>query len=127
MSIDRLKMLVDAYLTAYIAQDPDGCARTFTPEGALFSPFGPAARGRAAIAATHAEWFTEVEEDKHLEVLEFHENGENGHCLLGWSSRVPDESDANGFRIERGISLSVLIITDRGVLFDRMALVPDAD
>ena len=126
MSKDQLLKLVDAYLAAYSAQDSEGCARAFTPDGALFSPFGPPAKGRAAIAATHSEWFAEDEEDKRLEVLEFHENGESGHCLLGWSARVPDKNETSGFRTEGGVSLCVLALKGNEVLFSRLALVPDA-
>ena len=126
LSRDQLIKLVNAYLAAYNAQDSDGCARTFTPDGALFSPFGPPARGRAAIVATHSEWFAEDEEDKRLEVLEFHENGESGHCLLGWSAQVPDESEASGYRKESGVSLCVLTLVGGEVLINRLALVPDA-
>ncbi len=118
--------LVDAYLTAYNAQDSNGCARTFTPDGALFSPFGPPASGRAAIAAAHSQWFAEVEEDKRLEVQEFHDEGKSGYCLLGWSARVPDENEAGGFRVESGVSLGILTVSSGDVFFHRMALVPDA-
>jgi ketosteroid isomerase-like protein len=126
LSKDQLMQLVNAYLVAYSAKDSDGCARTFTPDGALFSPYGPPARGRKAIAATHLEWFDENEEDKHLEVLEFNENGESGSCLLGWSARVPDANGARGFRTVSGVSLCVLTLTGNEVLFSRLALVPDA-
>ena len=105
LSIDQLMQSVNAYLLAYSAQDSDGCARTFTTDGALFSPYGPPARGRKSIAATHLEWFGENEEDKRLEVLEFNENGESGHCVLGWSARVPDANEASGFRTVSGVSL----------------------
>ena len=119
--------LVDAYLAAYRAQDADGCARAFTMDSALFSPFGPPARGRAAIAKAHSEWFTFQEEDKRLEVSEFCENGKSGHCLLSWSGRVPNKEEPSGFSTESGLSLCVLKLTDDEILFHRLALVPDSD
>jgi ketosteroid isomerase-like protein len=122
---DRLTRLVSGYLEAYAARDSDACARCFTPEGALFSPFGPPAEGRAAIAATHGEWFASKEEDKRLEVLECHMEGALGHCVLHWSGRVPDEE--SGHRLESGYSLCVLKATEGGLLFHRLALVPDTD
>jgi ketosteroid isomerase-like protein len=118
--------VVGEYLRAYIAQDADGCARTFTPDGALFSPFGPPAIGRAAIAATHSDWFALEESDKRLEIQEFYESGESGHCLLRWSARIPDGGEASGFCVARGMSLAVLKLTGGEILFSRMALVPDA-
>ena len=127
MTQDDLEALAAAYLSAYIAQDAEGCARTFTKEGALFSPFGPEARGRPAVAATHSEWFAEKEEDKRLEVVEFSGNGTSGHCLLAWSARVPDETEAGATRRVGGVSLCVLKMTGEGLLFDRLALVPDPD
>lgn len=127
MSNDKLMKLVDAYLAAYRAQDADGCARAFTTDGALFSPFGPPARGRAAIAETHSEWFTLQEEDKSLEVSEFCENGESGHCLLSWSARVPNKDEPGGFTTESGLSLCVLAVTGDEMLIHRLALIPEFD
>ncbi len=52
----ELQSLCDAYVAAYRAGDAAGCAAVFTEDGAMFSAFAPPARGRAAIAAQHAEW-----------------------------------------------------------------------
>lgn len=125
MPEDRLAELVQAYLVAYLAKDAAGCAACFTPGGALFSPFGPPARGHAAIAATHGAWFEEEEQDKRLDILEYHLEGALGHCLLRWSALVPDEKAVSGHRPESGFSLCVLKATDNGLLFERLALVPD--
>ena len=124
MSKEILLNLVSSYFSAYSTQDSEGCSRAFTADGALFSPYGPPARGRQAIAATHSEWFAEKEEDKRLEVLEFHQIGDSAHCLLGWSARVPNEE--NGFSVASGVSLCVLTVEGDEVLFNRLALVPDA-
>lgn len=124
MSKEKLLKLISSYLSAYSKQDSEGCSRAFTPDGALFSPYGPPARGRQAIAATHSEWFAEEEEDKHLEVLEFHQIGDSAHCLLGWSARVPNEE--GGFSVASGVSLCILTVEGDEVLFNRLALVPDA-
>jgi ketosteroid isomerase-like protein len=126
MSKEKLLKLVSSYLLAYSTQDSEGCSRAFTLDGALFSPYGPPARGRQAIAATHSEWFAEEEEDKRLEVLEFHQIGDSAHCLLGWSARVPNENEENGFSVASGVSLCVLTVEGDEVLFNRLALVPDA-
>ena len=126
MSKDDLMKLVRSYLAAYSARDARSCSRAFTQDGALFSPYGPPARGHEAIATTHSEWFAENEEDKCLDVLEFHQTGDSGHCLLGWSARIPDENEAGGFRVASGVSLCVLAVEGDAVLFRRLALVPDA-
>ncbi|MFT4729043.1 MAG: ketosteroid isomerase-like protein [Granulosicoccus sp.] len=125
MSKEKLLKLVSSYLSAYSRQDSEGCSQAFTPYGALFSPYGPQARGRKAIAATHLEWFVEKEEDKCIEVLEFHQIGDSAHCLLGWSARVPNENEETGFNVARGVSLCVLTEEGDEVLFHRLALVPD--
>ena len=125
MSKEKLMNLVGSYLSAYSTQDSEGCARAFTPNGVLFSPYGPPARGRQAIAETHSEWFAEEEDDKCLEVLEFHQAGDSGHCLLGWSARVPDENEENGFKVASGVSLCILTVEDDEILFNRLALVPN--
>lgn len=126
MSKEKLLKLVSSYLSAYSTQDSEGCSRAFTTDGALFSPYGPHARGRKAIAAIHLEWFAEKEEDKCLEVLEFHQIEDSAHCLLGWSARVPNKNEEAGFSIARGVSLCVLTVEGDEVLFNRLALVPDA-
>lgn len=124
---DKLQALVDAYLAAYQNEDADGCALMFTPDGVLYSPFGPPVTGRAAIAAEHREWFTEREEDKRLEVVEYQRKGEGGHCVLGWSANVPDDQGPGGKRTTSGVSLCVLVHGDDDVLVSRLALVPDPD
>jgi len=52
----ELQALCDAYVAAYRAGDAEGCAAVFAEDGAMHSAFAPPAIGRAAIAATHAEW-----------------------------------------------------------------------
>ena len=126
MSKDKLLQLVTAYLEAYSQKDADGCARAFTSDGASFSPYGPPATGRQAIADTHKKWFEEPEEDKQIEVLEFELEGESGFCLLRWSAKVPDETDASGYSITAGVSLCVLKLEENELLFSRLALVPES-
>ena len=125
MANAQLTGLVNSYLAAYSTQDAEGCARAFTVDGALISPFGPPARGRAAIAATYSDWFTVPEQDKRLDILEFQRQGNMGFCLLAWSARVPDEGRADATRVESGLSLCVLDVRGGEMLFSRLALVPD--
>ncbi|MEM7193338.1 MAG: hypothetical protein AAF402_00215 [Pseudomonadota bacterium] len=126
MSEHKLQQLISHYLSAYKALDSKGCAEAFTADGALFSPYGPPARGRQAIADTHTEWFAEPEEDKTLEVLEYNENEHGGYCLLGWSARVPVEGSEDKFSIASGVSLCVLSGDENELRFTRLALVPDS-
>ena len=125
MSKDELVTLIRAYLEAYRAQDAEGCARAFATDGALYSPFDPPAQGREAIASTHSQWWTVREEDKRLELMEFHDHGESGHCLLRWSARVAQDGAPNEFKTESGLSLCVLTTAGGQVLFHRLALIPD--
>lgn len=91
--------LFDAYVTAYRAGDAAGCAAVFTPDGELFSPFGPPVRGRRAIEGTHREWVEEGAENKRIEVIDAGQSGDLAWCLARFS-----EGDATG----EGSSLNVL-------------------
>ena len=127
MSQQLVQDLIDRYLVAYSGEDARGCAETFTLDGQLHSPFGPAASGRDAIAATHMEWFEEKEEDKRLELTELQLNGDAGHCLLHWSANVADPDDPAKLVRAGGVSLAILTIDNGQAYFSRLALVPDAD
>jgi len=127
MSQDQLQTMLDKYLAAYSDQDAVGCAATFTPDGALFSPFGPSVKGRDAIANAHREWFKANEQNKQFNVMEFHQTGELGHCLLSWSAQVPVESRTGEYTNESGISLCILDFSSGEALISRLALVPDTD
>ncbi len=54
--VAEMQALCDAYVAAYRAGDAEGCAAVFTTDGVMHSAFAPPAKGRAAIATTHAEW-----------------------------------------------------------------------
>ncbi|MEM8651737.1 MAG: hypothetical protein AAGF54_14480 [Pseudomonadota bacterium] len=125
MSKEGLTKLIDQYLSAYSEKDAAGCAKAFTSDGALYSPYGPPAKGSQAIAETHMEWFADPEEDKKLEMLEFQQFGESGYCLLGWSAKVPNQDTDDGYEIASGKSLCILSIQKDEVLFRRLALIPD--
>ena len=53
---DELQAMSDIYVAAYRAKDTAGCAAVFTEDAILYSAFAPAAVGREAIAALHADW-----------------------------------------------------------------------
>ncbi len=110
--LDAIPALFARYLTAYAAGDADGVAATFAADGKLFTPFGPPAFGRAAIAATHAEWFLDGERDKILRVIECDAEGAMGHALVGFAATVDAEDDRSG-RIF-GMSLNTLRRNDAG-------------
>ena len=126
MSQRLVEELIDRYLTAYSASDARACAETFTADGRLYSPYGPTAEGREAIAATHLEWFDEPEDDKRLDLEEFEQHGNVGHCLLSWSAKVPDEDDPDSLTRAGGVSLAILSLDEDRAYFSQLALVPDS-
>jgi uncharacterized protein (TIGR02246 family) len=70
MSIkEELQGLMNAMAKAYRAGDAAGCASLFIPDGGLYSPYAPPARGRGAIEALHQEW-TQGGENKQLNVID---------------------------------------------------------
>lgn len=105
--VAEIQSLMDIYLKAYRARDAAGCASVYVPDCALYSPFGPPAIGRAALRATHEEWFAEEEENKALKVLEAHSDGALAYCLAEYSA---DVRDVNGHvQRESGANLSILV------------------
>jgi ketosteroid isomerase-like protein len=87
-------------VAAYRAGDAAGCAALWTEDGALFSPFAPPARGRAAIEALHSDWTADgVGSDKRLEVLDAGAEGNLGWCMVAFSE---------GSATDSGTSLNVL-------------------
>lgn len=88
----QFKDVIDKYFTAYAAHDAAGCANVYTPEGQIFSPFGPPITGKPAIAAAHALWFQEGETNKEVNILEAQFDGDVGFCALSFSADVPAAS-----------------------------------
>lgn len=97
------KTAIDAlwgqYLSAYRIGDAEGCARVFTDDAELYSPFAPVAKGRDAIRALHADWTDGGAPDKTLSVLSW--GASEG---LAWCVAAYGEGTATG----TGTSLSSL-------------------
>jgi uncharacterized protein (TIGR02246 family) len=99
MSIkEELQGLMNAMAKAYRAGDAAGCASLFVPDGELYSPYAPPARGRGAIEALHQEW-TQGGENKQLNVIDAGCSGD-----LAWCHTAYSEGEVSG----DGTSLSVL-------------------
>lgn len=97
-AIPEFQKLYDGYTEAYRIRDAAGCASFFTADAELFSPYGPAAKGRKAIEAIHAEWVEEGGENKVINVVQAGIDGHIGWCLAHFSEGTADH----------GTSLNVL-------------------
>ncbi len=95
---DICQALLDEYVSQYRAGNAVGCAAAYSTDAELYSPFGPPAIGRDAIAATHVEWVQENAQSKQIEVLKAGHTGDLGWCVANFRE---DTS-------ESGISLNVL-------------------
>jgi uncharacterized protein (TIGR02246 family) len=93
---DDLQALCDTYVAAYRQGDAAGCAAVFTADGVMFSAFAAPARGRAAIAAQHADW-TAGGEGKTLTVVDCAGSGDVAWFLATF---------AEGHETGEGISLN---------------------
>ena len=89
---DDLQNFWNIYAAAYRAGDAAACAAMFLPDGELYSPYAPPARGRAAIEALHRIW-TEGGggTDKRLTIMEADSSGGLAWCLAAYS-----EGEATG-------------------------------
>ena len=81
----ELQSVWDRYVAAYKAGDAAGCAAVFTPDAAVYSPYGPPAIGRAAIAAQHSEWVKLGGDGKTLIIEGAGSSGDLAWCLLRYS------------------------------------------
>ena len=123
---EPLEALWGAYAEAYNSGDAEGCAAVFAEDGEIHSPYGPPIRGRSGIAAAHAEWFEEGEENKSLTVLRTETSGSLAMCLARYSAEVPQAGGAP--ETVGGVSLNTLRRQPDGTyLITVCALVPDTN
>jgi len=95
---DECQTLFDQYVACYRARDAEGCSLAYSEDAELYSPYGPPAFGRGAIAKLHEEWVQEGGENKQIEVRSAGSNG-----VLGWCIAFFRESEAEG-----GSSMNIL-------------------
>ena len=101
-----MRGLVGALLEALQRQDAAACAALFTTDGLILSPYGPPARGRDEIRATHQAWFDEGETNKRLTLLAADAGGNLGYCVLSYAA---DYRQSDGtFTTDSGKSVNVL-------------------
>lgn len=77
--------LLDRYVSSYRAGDAIGCASVYSLDAELYSPYGPPAIGRPAIAAMHDQWVEEGGDDKQIEVMSAGCSGDLGWCVARYS------------------------------------------
>ena len=95
----ELQNLLNTMAAAYRAGNAAACAAMFVPDGELYSPYAPPARGRAAIEALHRIWTHDGGGDKQLTLIDAGSSGNLAWCLAAYS-----EGEVTG----DGISLSIL-------------------
>jgi len=103
---EELQALLDLYVASYEAGDAAACASFYLPEGAIFSPYGPAATGTDAIRGLHDDWFRLDEKNKKITVVDAGEQGALAWCLAEYSADIAGTD--NTFEREAGTTLSVL-------------------
>lgn len=119
MSIrDELQSLLDDYARAYQAGDASACAKLYTPDGELHSPYAPPARGRSEIEALHKVWTEHVSGEKRLAIVQAGASGDLAWCLATYS-----EGNVTG----NGTSLNVLERQADGSWLIRMSSLNSTD
>jgi ketosteroid isomerase-like protein len=81
---DELQSFMNNMAAAYTKGDAVACAEMFMPDGELYSPYAPPARGRAEIVALHRVW-TEGVVHKQLTVVDAGGSGNIAWCLAAYS------------------------------------------
>lgn len=83
--------LFDRYVQSYRAGDAAGCGSIYSEDAVLYSPYGPTARGRAAIVALHEEWLREDASTKVIRVKSAFSTGADGVCVAVFAEHGQDE------------------------------------
>ena len=84
---EDLQNLLNIYAAAYQAGDAKACAAMFAPNGELYSPYAPPARGRTTIEELHKDWTQDGGNGKQLNVIHAGSSGGMAWCLAsfcGW-------------------------------------------
>jgi uncharacterized protein (TIGR02246 family) len=104
---DDLQALLDRWVEQYARGDLEAAVACYAADGAIYSPYGPAAVGHEAIRNTHADWLAEGEINKRIVVLEARGDGDVAYCVATYSGDVP-QPDGSRTR-EAGTSLNVCV------------------
>ncbi len=96
---EELQALLDVYAKAYQAGDALACAKVYTSDGELHSPYAPPARGRLEIEELHKVWTQDASGEKRLTIVHAGSSGDLAWCLATYS-----EGHVTG----NGTSLNVL-------------------
>ena len=113
MPIDlEIQAFIDQYVDSYNRRDLAGLEKMYAENASLFSPYGPAAIGNAAILETHSEWFDEDEQNKRMTLVEAQVSEGLGYCVVRYAGDYPDGS--GNLVTESGVSVNVLKRSSRG-------------
>jgi uncharacterized protein (TIGR02246 family) len=100
-----IQALVARLLDALQRHDAAACAALFTQDGVILSSYGPPAKGRAAIAATHQSWFDEGEKNKRLELLDAGAAEDVGYCVLSYCGDYAKPDGSNERHSGRSVNV----------------------
>jgi uncharacterized protein (TIGR02246 family) len=101
----EMQQLLDQYLVCIDSGELERCTESYTVDGAIYSPYGPAAIGRDAIRNTHRAWLDAGETNKQIIVQEARSEGDLAYCIASYSGDYRQE-DGTMFT-ERGTSLNI--------------------
>ena len=107
MSLEtEMQAIIDRYVDAYNRHDLMVIAAMYTEKAALYSPYGPAALGHAAVMQAHKDWFGANEQNKRMRVIRAEGKGDLAYCVIHYAGDFPD--DAGSLITESGVSVNVL-------------------
>ena len=108
MSIQgELDALMALWLQAFSRGDIEACTDLYTENGAIYSPYGPAAIGREAIMQTQQAWFDAGETNKKLEIVNAGGDGDTAYCVTSYSGDYP--TGDGSYHTESGKALNVFL------------------
>ena len=88
---DEMQDLNDKWVRQFGEGDIEACVEMYTENGAIYSPYGPAAVGWDAIRDTFREWHEAGEQNKQVKVLEASSDGAIAYFTATYSGDYPQD------------------------------------
>jgi len=120
---DEIRELMTAYAAAFNRRDAVALSALYSEDGAIYSPYGPAAIGRDAIHAAHRDWLAEGEENKRLRIRDLRCDADMAFCVVEYAADYP-QGDGTA-TTESGVSVNVLVRGSGGWQFQLSSLTAD--
>ena len=110
--LDEMQDLNNKWVEKFSKGDIEACVEMYTEDGAIYSPYSPAAIGRDAIRDTFKEWHEAGEQNKRVKVIEADSDSKIAYFTATYSGDFPE--DDGTLANESGVVLTVCVRASNG-------------